>query len=227
MLRRPLFRARFVTALATVPLATVALTVSSEANAQPTTVTAPVTAPPEADKPAQPQPQESRDPFDRHLAVGGYGVAWAGAYPAAGVGGRLRYEWPHTFGVEGFADHLAVQWPSGGIRHDHPIGFNIYMPFQISRSVRLRPLLGMCAVFSFIEPEHSGGPRADDILFGLHGGLGMEVALERNWSFFMEAQAIGYLAHDRSSQNWTGSVSPGVSTVGVFQPNMGLQVHFL
>ena len=243
MLRTPVFFGSFL-------LASVALVaVAPDLHAQPITSLDDPTAPlgnadgaataregiaptagaaPYADRPAaQPKPPESKDPFDRHLAVGGYGVAWAGAYPAAGVGGRIRYEWPHKFGMEGFADHLAVQWPGGGIRHDHPIGFNIYMPFQISRSVRLRPLFGACAVFSFIEPEHSGGPRADDIMFGVHGGLGMEVALEQNWSFFMEGQGIAYLAHDRTSHGWTGSVSQSMTSAYVFQPNMGLAVHFL
>lgn len=210
---------------------TLALTfVTRDAHAQPTT-TVPEAAPAATTAPANDRPatngMESSDPFDRHLALRGYGLGWAGAYPAAGIGGGIRYEVPHTFGVEGFAEHLAVQWPGGGFRHDHPIGFNVYVPFQISRSVRLRPLLGACAVFSFIEPEHAGGPRADDILFGVHGGLGMEVALHRQLSFFMEAQGIAYLAHDRTSANWTGSVSQGVSTTGVFQPNMGLTLHFL
>jgi len=194
---------------------------STSAYAQPTTTPAPM-----EDKPATNGGMESSDPFDRHMGFKGYGLGWAGAYPAAGVGGALRYEWPHKFGVEGFAEHLAVQWP-GGFRHDHPIGFNLYMPFQISKSVRLRPLLGACAVFSFIEPEHNGGPRADDILFGVHAGIGMEVAIHRQLSFFMDAQGIAYLAHDRTSANWTGSVSQGVSTAGVFQPNMGLTLHFL
>ncbi len=223
MLTRLLLSGRSVLFASFAVTAAALLAAAPDAHAQPT----PDSAPPATDKPATTTAQESKDPFDRHVAIGGYGVGWAGAYPAAGVGGRIRYEWPHTFGVEGFADHLAVQWPGGGLRHDHPIGFNIYMPFQVTRSMRLRPLLGMCAVFSFIEPEHAGGPRADDILFGVHGGLGMEVAIDQRLSFFLEAQAIGYLAHDRTSQNWTGSVSQGVSTVAVFQPNMGLQLHFL
>ena len=168
----------------------------------------------------------SRDPFDKHLAFAGYGAGWAGAYPAAGVGGRIRWEYPHVFGVEGFAEHYAVEW-QGGFRHDHPIGFSIYKPIQITRSMRIRPLLGACAVFSFIEPEHAGGPRADDIMFGVHAGLGMEIALHEYWSFFVEGQGIAYLAHDRTAQNWTGSVSQGVGTTAVFQPNIGLQAHFL
>jgi hypothetical protein len=210
-----LFRSLHVALIATLISSLIPLTASAQTQTQTQTQTSPDAV-----------LLSSRDPFEHHVAIAGYSVAWAGAYPAAGVGGRIRGEYPHVVGVDLFAEHLAVQWPGGGFRHDHPIGFNLEKPFQITRSMRLRPMLGMCAVFSFIEPEHPGGPRADDIMFGVHAGLGMEVALHQYWSFFMEAQGVAYLAHDRSSQNWTGSVSQGVHTAGVFQPSMGLQIHY-
>jgi len=163
--------------------------------------------------------------FERPFALSGYGVGWAGAYTAGGVGGRVRWEMvPGRFGVELLAEHLIVDWP-GGFRHDHPIGFNLYVPFAVSRSVRLRVLGGACTVFSFVEPEHAGAPRADDILFGVHGGVGLEVAVHERVSLFLDAQAIGYLAHDRTGQGWTGSVGGNEHPIAVLQPTMGLQVH--
>jgi hypothetical protein len=166
-----------------------------------------------------------RGPFERPFALSGYGVAWTGAYTAVGVGGRLRWEMvPGRFGVELLAEHLIVDWP-GGFRHDHPIGFNLYVPFALSRNVRLRVLAGACTVFSFVEPEHAGAPRADDILFGLHGGAGLEIALHERVSWFFETQAIGYLAHDRTGQGWTGSVGNSERPIAVFQPTTGLQIH--
>lgn len=166
-----------------------------------------------------------KGPFERPLAVSGYGAAWAGAYTAAGVGGRLRWEMvPGRFGVELLAEHLAVEG-AGGFRHDHPIGFNLYVPFAASRSVRFRALAGACTVFSFVEPEHAGAPRADDILFGVHGGAGVEIAVHERVSWFLEAQMIGYLAHDRTGQGWTGSVGSSERPIAVFQPTTGLAIH--
>ncbi len=166
-----------------------------------------------------------RGAFERPFALSGYGVGWAGAYTAGGVGGRVRWEMaPGRFGVELLAEHLIVDSP-GGFRHDHPIGFNLYVPFALSRSVRLRVLAGACTVFSFVEPEHAGAPRADDILFGVHGGAGVEIALAERVSWFLDAQAIGYLAHDRTGKGWTGSVGGSERPIAVLQPTTGLQIH--
>ena len=163
--------------------------------------------------------------FDKPFALAGYAVGWAGAYEAAGVGGRARWEMARgSFGVEVLAEHLAVDW-QGGFRHDHPIGFNLYVPFALSKNVRIRPLLGACTVFSFVEPAHAGAPRADDILFGVHGGAGIEVAIDDMLSWFLDAQGIVYLAHDRTSAGWTGAVGPDVHSIAVFQPTTGLQLH--
>lgn len=165
-----------------------------------------------------------RDAFARPFALAGYAAGQAGAYGAAGVGGRARWEPFPRLGVEVFSEHLAVQWP-GGFRHDHPIGFNLYAPFAVTETVRVRPLLGFCAVFSFIEPEKPSGPRADDILFGAHAGMGVEIAIEDRISWFFDAQVIGYLSHDRTLHGWTGGVGDQLRTLAVFQPATGLQIH--
>ncbi len=163
--------------------------------------------------------------FDRPFALAGYGVGWAGGYTAGGVGGRARWEMvPRTFGVEVLAESLIVDWP-GGLRHDHPIGFNLYLPFDLTRDVRFRVLAGACTVFSFVEPQHAGAPRADDILFGVHGGAGLEVSLHDRLSWFLDLQAIGYLAHDRTGQGWTGSVGSSERALAIFQPTTGLALH--
>ncbi len=169
--------------------------------------------------------QAEKTAFERPFALSAYGVGWAGAYTAGGVGGRARWEMvPGRFGVEVLAEHLVVDGP-GGFRHDHPIGFNLYVPLRVSRAVRLRALAGACTVFSFVEPEHAGAPRADDILFGVHGGAGLEVALHPRVSWFFDAQAIGYLAHTRTGQGWTGSVGASERVVAVLQPTTGLSIH--
>jgi hypothetical protein len=167
-----------------------------------------------------------RQTFDENLAVGVYGTGWLGAYAGAGVGGRIRWEPFDLLGIDLFGEALLVENPGGGFRHDYPIGFNIYIPIDLADNVRLRPLFGFCAVFSLIEPAEEGAPRADDVLFGIHGGAGVEWSPFRHFSFFLDVQATGYLGHDRSSQGWTGEVSEDYATFGLVQASLGTQIHF-
>ncbi len=181
----------------------------------------------EAASPAQEVEATSRlpGPWEQMFALSAYAVGWEGAYGGLGIGGRLRFEVVEgSFGVEAFGEHLMVE-ASGGIRHDHPIGFNLYIPIAIGESVRLRPLLGACTVFSFIEPTSKHTKRTDDILFGVHGGLGVEVAIDHDLSFFADAQGIAYVGHDRTYGGWTANVSEDLSMTGVVQVTAGLQVH--
>ncbi len=165
-------------------------------------------------------------PFDQPFALGGYSVGWLGAYDGIGIGGRARWEfWQRKLGVEVFGEALAVDWP-GGSRHDWPIGFDVYRPFAIGSRVRALPLAGMCAVFSFITPGQEGGPPSNDVIFGLHGGAGLEVGIVGPLTVFVDAQAVWYLGHDRTAKAWSGSVSGAFSQAVVFQPNAGLALAF-
>jgi hypothetical protein len=165
-----------------------------------------------------------RGTFDHVAAIGAYGTGWAGAYGGVGVGGRIRIE-PFDFaGVDLFGEALLVETPAG-VRHDHPIGFDLYTPVRLSESFELRPLLGMCVVFSMIEPEEQGAPRADDVLFGMHAGVAVDFSPLRDVSFFLEAKAVGWLGHDRTAMGWTGSVGEDYATFGVAQVALGAAYH--
>lgn len=142
------------------------------------------------------------------------------------MGGRLRWEPFDLLGIDLFTEHLVVDNPGGGLRHDHPIGFNLYVPVALTPTFRFRPLFGFCAVFSLIEPAQEGAPRADDVLFGVHGGAGIEWAPIAFLSLFLDVQATAYLGHDRSSHGWTGDVAEQYSTFAVVQASLGAQVHF-
>jgi hypothetical protein len=163
-------------------------------------------------------------PFDRTFGLGAYATGWHGAYGGYGVGGRVRLEPWRFLGVDLFGEALLVATPAG-VRHDHPIGFHLYMPFRVTESVRLRPLLGMCVVASFIEPTEPNAPRADDVLVGAHVGGGVDVALHGRVSLFAEAKAVVWVGHDRSVQGWTGAVGNQVQPFVVGQAQVGLMVH--
>ncbi|MFO0548599.1 MAG: hypothetical protein U0271_09440 [Polyangiaceae bacterium] len=162
--------------------------------------------------------------FDRMISLSAYGVGWAGAYSGGGAGGRLAIV-PHKwFGLELFAEAVFVDSP-GGFRHDHPVGFDMFVPIRLGERVRIRPLAGMCVVFSLQDPDQPDGPRSDDVLFGLQAGAGLDVALIDELSLFTDLKAIGYLGHDRSALGWSGSVGEEYRTFGLGQAILGLSVH--
>ena len=165
-----------------------------------------------------------RSPFDRTFGIGAYATGWAGAYGGAGLGARVRIELLPWLGTDLFGEALVVTAPSG-IRHDHPIGFNLFFPIRLVNVVRLRPLIGMCVVASFIEPTEPQAPRADDVLVGAHAGAGLEIALHHRLSFFVEGKAVVWVGHDRSVQGWTGAVGNEVQPFLVGQAQLGLTFH--
>lgn len=173
---------------------------------------------------AEDAPKPSKPALDRPLSLAAYGVGWAGAYAAGGVGGRLVWQPFRLLGLALFTEAMFVESPAG-MRHDHPVGFDLFVPIRLHERVRLRPEAGMCAVFSMVEPAQKDGPRADDVLFGLHAGAGVDVAITKEFTAFLDAKAIGYLGHDRAAFGWTGVVSDSLTTFGLGQAQLGVAVH--
>ena len=169
-------------------------------------------------------PWSDRRAFDRNFALGVYGVGWTGGYLGGGVGGRARYELRETIGVDVYSDHLVIE-AEGGRRHDHPIGFNLYIPYRLSESWRIRPLFGFCAVFSFYRPNREGAGQTDDVHFGTHAGVGLEAQFGRWLSFFLDVQGTAYLGHARYDGGWAAHIQDELSLWGVVEGKLGLQVH--
>jgi hypothetical protein len=162
--------------------------------------------------------------FDRPFAIGVYGSGWLGAYAAAGGGGRLRWEPFDLLGVEVFGEGHVVEWP-GAIRHDHQLGFNLYVPIVLVPEVRLRPLFGFCTVLSMIESGEDHAPRADDVLFGVHAGVGVEWAIGTWFSVFFDVQATAWMGHDRTARGWTANLGGDYVPYGTVQGLLGVMVH--
>ena len=162
--------------------------------------------------------------FDRQFAFGAYGTNWSGNYNAIGIGLRSRFEPFELVGVDLFSEHLVVE-DDIGFRHDHPIGFSLYIPIEISDNFRIRPLFGMCAVFSFTETDNAGVERIDDILFGLHAGGGLEYSIGRFVSVYLETQVTGYLGHNRygSPGGWSAHVGDNLATSLIIGNALGVR----
>jgi len=173
---------------------------------------------------AEPHAAPSSSPFDRHFALASYATGHAGNYRAAGLGGRIRWEVLSWLGLEAYLEATLVDWP-GALRHDYPNGFNAFVPIRLGK-FRVRPYLGFCDILSFIEPAEAGAPRADDVLFGAHAGVGAEWGASALLSFFTDLQVNGYVGHDRTAGQWTGGVDESMDLFWNVQLNIGVQMHF-
>lgn len=161
--------------------------------------------------------------FDRTFGIASYGAVRGGAYSSGGVGGRLRIQPFKHFGIDAYLEAAVVDWP-GGFRHDYPNGFNLYAALPVG-PVRFLPYFGACDVVSFGEPTQKGAPRADDVLIGLHAGVGAEWAFTHSLSLFVDGQADFYGGHDRSQGGWTGDVAEELVPFLTGQVNLGVQYH--
>jgi hypothetical protein len=175
------------------------------------------------DAPPSPDHGSPSSPFHRTFSFGSYAAVRRGSYDSGGMGTKIRWEPTKNFGLDLYLE-VAFPESEGGFRHDYPNGFSVYGAVPIG-PVRIRPYLGFCDVLSFVEPTEPGAPRADDVLIGVHGGLGSEVALTRFLSLFVEGQVDVYAGHDRSSGGWTGDVAEDLIPFVTGQVNAGLQVH--
>ncbi|GAB4198346.1 MAG: hypothetical protein OHK0013_07400 [Sandaracinaceae bacterium] len=184
---------------------------------------APTTA--RADAPFAASPDEAGLAAEHPFGFGVYVSGWLGSYAAAGVGGRLRWEPFDELGVEVFGEaHYVDHAP--GLRHDHQLGFDLYVPIRLGAGFRLRPLFGFCVVISMIEPVEQHAPRADDVLFGAHAGVGLEWSANEWLALFVEAQGTGWMGHDRSTERWTGAISDTYVPFGTAQVILGASAHF-
>lgn len=169
-------------------------------------------------------PAQAESPFDHAAGLAVYGTGWDGDYDALGVGGRARVELAEAVGVDVFAEAHAVD-SARTERRDLVVGFDLYVPFSLFDRVRLRPLFGFCADFSFVDPHHAHGPRTDDIAFGVHAGAGVELGLGGAWSVFADAQQVMWFGHERYGRDWGGALDGEIEVSTLTQGRVGVQLH--
>lgn len=169
-------------------------------------------------------PWSQRHAFDRDFGIGLHVAGRAGYAEALGGGARLRWEPLRLLGVDVFSEVFSVDDPDQR-RIDVPIGFDLAVPIRLGRHFRLRPLAGMCAVFSFRNPQREGVQATHDIHFGLHAGLGLELALGRFVSLGFDVRGIVYFGHETHDGGWSSHVGDRLTTYGVAQANLGLMIR--
>ncbi|TNF26761.1 MAG: hypothetical protein EP329_20640 [Deltaproteobacteria bacterium] len=166
--------------------------------------------------------EEEEKAFDHDFGISAYYSRWAGSYDAGGVGFRIRWEPLDLFGVEVFSELLDVT-VSHGTRINLPSGFNLYVPLELVSGFRVRALAGLCSMITFDTAE--GGSDSQDVQFGVHVGVGAEVALSSQLSLFLDATYQGYWGHARALDAWTAAVEDELSRMDNVQVGLGLQFH--
>lgn len=162
--------------------------------------------------------------FDRDFALGVYFSSWSGDYGSRGVGFRIRWEPLDELGVEVFSEVLSVDTGGRGDQTVIPAGFSLYLPIALVEGVRVRPLAGFCTLLSFAEGADGGA--SNDVLFGVHAGVGAEVALSSRWSLFADAVYQGYFGHPPEGGRWTNAKDTSeIARTDSFQATIGAAFH--
>lgn len=159
------------------------------------------------------------------FALGARLSARGSSYALAGFGGQLRLRPWRRLIIELYADNF-VGSVHGALRHDHEVGGSLQYAIAGNDRWSLQPLLGACAMLAVQDAPQSSQSSVNDIHFGIHAGLGAEVALGAGFAFEAQAELIGYVGHDFTVYRWSTEVAPSLSLMWVAQANAGLNYYF-
>jgi len=151
------------------------------------------------------------------IALGSRLGAWTGPYTSPALGGHLKLKPTEVVGFEGFMDHM-LRLSDGIARHDHVIGFSMYTPALLGdHRWFLSPTVGACVDFRVDTPFRERGPSNTDILFGVHGGGMVELAVGQGWSLEINGQLFRYWGNQIATDSWSATASNQLHGTSVFQ----------
>ena len=162
------------------------------------------------------------------VALGTRTALWQAGYSAPGLGGHIKFQPKHKFGVEGFWNSFARPIDAV-LRHDHVIGFHLYSPLIGNTRRSLSPTFGTCVDFRYASPigEKKGqAPTAADIRFGVHAGLMAEAYLWGGFAIEASASAFGYWGNDAGVDGWSAVADNRLNFSPVGQFSAGLNYYF-
>ncbi|CAN5422804.1 hypothetical protein BH09MYX1_BH09MYX1_18710 [soil metagenome] len=178
----------------------------------------PVAPPPESG--ARPPAWGARHPFALTLRA----PARVGeGYVFGGVGGQVRFRPFERLRVDLFFDNFFGE-ADHAMRHDHEVGGTIQYAIVSTPRFVLYPILGACAMWAMLMPNE--GPGVSDIRFGLHGGIGAEVALGAGFSLALNVEAVPYLGHEMRAYDRTAFVDNTLKVMPMGQANLGFSYWF-
>ena len=157
------------------------------------------------------------------LALTSHYARWEGRYSSQGVGGRFRWEPLTWLGVEGLAEVVFAESAEGS-RVDIPIGSQVYFPYELLPRLRVRGLLGLCAMVSMSRGKAANAADADDLQIGVKAGGGLEVALGGSWMAYGDLAWQRYLGHGRKVSVWSDALDGSLTPVDHLTLAIGLGV---
>lgn len=157
------------------------------------------------------------------LGVTAHYARWEGRYTSQGIGGRFRWEPLSWLGVEGIAEAVFAE-SSEGTRIDVPLGSQVYVPYAILPSLRVRGLVGFCAMVSISRGKAANAADADDLQLGVKAGGGLELALGGGWLAYGDLAWQRYLGHGRKMSVWSDALDGSLTPVDHLTVAIGLGV---
>lgn len=176
--------------------------------------------PPSMESPSRPPAWGPTHPFAVTVRAP---VRLGEGYVFGGVGGQVRLRPFERLRLDLFFDNFMGQ-RDGTMRHDHEVGTTIQWALFSSERFVVYPMFGFCAMWAMLDPHDA--PGVSDIRFGIHGGVGAEVALGGGFSLALNVEAVPYFGHTMKAYDRTAFVENGMTVMPTGQANLGLSYWF-
>ncbi len=159
------------------------------------------------------------------VAIGGRTLVRGGdGYVQAGLGGMVRLRPFDLVRVELYFDNYFGQ-NGDAIRHDHEVGTSLQLALIHTPRFTAYPLVGACAMLAMLEPGQ-GNPGVSDVRFGVHAGIGAELALGEGFALLAQVETVGYVGHPMTAYSWTARVERNMAIYGVGEGLVALNYWF-
>lgn len=174
---------------------------------------------------AAPSPSPDGPSFWDDLGASlGYGRWDSSVYTSEGLATRIRWEPLEHFGLDLTSDFLSTEG-AGAKAFDIPIGFHLYVPFELGWGVRVRALAGLCVDVSLARQAVPGTTASDDVRLGFRLGGGAEVRLGGRFWAFLDTKWERYLGHASKGSVWSAGLDGELDVSDRLAVSIGLGVN--
>lgn len=155
----------------------------------------------------------------------GYGRRDGATYSSEGLATRIRWQPLEHFGLDLTGDFLLTEG-AGAKSLDVPVGFHLYVPFDLGWGLSARALAGLCVDFSLARTGSVGATASDDVRFGFRLGGGLEYALTGPLWLYADAKWERYYGHSRGVSAWSSSLGGEIRPTDMLSVAAGIGVDF-
>jgi len=145
-------------------------------------------------------------------------------YVQGGFGGHVRLRPYDRLRIELFFDNFFGQ-DGVAMRHDHEVGTTAQVVVLRYDRFIAYPMLGACAMLAMLDAGMDT-PMVSDVRFGVHAGLGAEVAVGAGFSLQLQVETVGYFGHEMKAYDRTAFVDRTMRVYPTGQAELGLNYWF-